>query len=83
MLGQDVSLGYKHDWSLPKGYLLAGWVQYRYLAVILARRKLIKSNAETERNCSQSVIETVRHLHRLRFKYFLRSAVKVTNAIGG
>src|SRR5208337_4652375 len=69
-------LRHKHNWSLPKRPLLSGWVQHGYLAVVLARRKLMESNPEAERHGFQPIIQSARHLQRLRFERFPLRAVE-------
>src|SRR5271156_4563575 len=58
------------DGRLPEGSLLSGWVQYGYLAVVIAWRKLLESNAETEGHGLQAIVQPLRHFHRRGFKGF-------------
>src|SRR6267154_126656 len=57
------------DLTLPKSPLHVCGVEYSHLAVILACRKLIETDAEAERHRSQSVIRRRRHRHGLCFEY--------------
>src|SRR5437879_5367835 len=46
-------LRHEHDLALPKGSFRPRWVEHSYLTVVLARRKLIETDAEAERHHSQ------------------------------
>src|SRR5881628_815872 len=48
-----VDLRHKHDWRLPERSLLSVRIQDGHLAVVLARRKLVERQTESQRNCFQ------------------------------